>query len=187
MQIQHHKIKPIVEITTVSLNTPKPIINAYVEEIYRLGDSMNHTTNVKASMTTYSVFNETKIFDVLFNTIIDISTDVCKPDPKYNLILDNAWAATYQKGDYTKAHTHRPYVYSFVYFLNETNPSTPLIFTDSNFTHTPKKDQLIIFPSLLRHHVPKHSSDTDRIVIAGNMTYEMKPKYRTCSGKPQYS
>ena len=48
---------------------------------------------------------------------------------------------------------------------------SPLVFPNAEkpLKVTPKTSQMILFPSWIKHEVPEHSCDHDRIMIAGNL------------------
>ena len=61
-----------VKISSIKLETPESDLNEYANEIYRLGDSMNRTTNLKGTMTTYKVFQQTNKFNKILQEILNI-------------------------------------------------------------------------------------------------------------------
>ena len=167
--IHHHYLKSPVEVVTTSLESPSNHIQEYIAEAYRIGDSMNNTTNVKAWMSSYKVWEQTKIFNRLFEIIENLVNLLeCFNDPNMHYKITNAWSAVYKKGHYTIPHHHIPSNLSFVYYL-KTSGNTPLIFDQCNFPISPKDDEIIIFPSYLIHSVPEHQYEEDRICIAGNL------------------
>ncbi len=85
------------------------------------------------------------------------------------LVYDNFWAMVYKKGDYAQKHDHRPFEYSFAYFVKSKWYHPPLIFSDSGKKIRPKEGRFVAFPGYLTHHVPKHRYNNDRITISGNM------------------
>ena len=89
----------------------------------------------------------------------------------YNSTL---WFAKYNKGDYAKNHSHEPYaLFSWVYFINCSKGSSPLVFTTSGKKIKAEEGKCIIFPSHLRHHVPKNRCE-NRLTLVGNvMPYPM--------------
>ena len=170
MILNTHHIKVKSKIFTTNLNSSDNELSTLIDETYKLGDSMNKATNVQAAMSTYKIFNETQIFTDVLKKILKLIKGLgLITDPRYEMVIVDAWTASYKKGDNTKLHHHTPAHTSFVYYLNDTDPITPLSFPDAGFYHYPKKDDLIIFPSHLNHFVPAHQSDTERVVLAGNV------------------
>jgi hypothetical protein len=50
--------------------------------------------------------------------------------------------------------------------------SPPLIFPEVKQVFEPELGDLIIFPSYIKHFVPKSESENERIVVAGNISFE---------------
>tara|TARA_B100000287_G_scaffold43217_1_gene38994 strand:- start:68 stop:613 length:546 start_codon:yes stop_codon:yes gene_type:complete len=84
------------------------------------------------------------------------------------ILVGNFWANVYEKGDYAQSHDHKPYDFSFAYFVKSKWYYPPLVFTDSGKRIRPKEGKYVIFPSYLRHHVPKHRYNDTRITLSGN-------------------
>lgn len=171
MVIKKHYLKSPIEIIQTELGIPQEYKQQCINEIYRLGDSMNQKTNVKAIMTSYNIWNESKIFNILLNNIKIFISNIMSIDKRWKLILQDAWGAIYKKNNYTIPHNHLPSQISFVYYL-QSSGNTPLIFEGCNFQINPIDDMLIAFPSYLSHSVPEHIEEEDRICIAGNLNYK---------------
>jgi hypothetical protein len=92
-------------------------------------------------------------------------------DPIFKLRLKDLWGQYYNKGDYQVKHHHNPHYWSFVYYVNVPKRSAPLVFTNSNKKVFPKPGMLVVFPSYLYHHVPKHKCEEIRSVVSGNFVY----------------
>jgi len=168
MNINHHSIQSPTQIKTVQLGIPQEYKQKCIEEVYRLGDSMNQQTNVKAIMTTYHIWNESEVFNILLNNIKTLIHNIEPIDKRWEFALEDTWGAIYKKNSYTIPHCHSPFYISFVYYL-QSSGSTPLIFDGCDFQINPIDDMLVIFPSYLSHSVPKHMEEKDRICIAGNL------------------
>ena len=168
MNIHNYHVNHPTQVITTQLGVPQEYRQQCIKEIYRLGDSQNQQTNVKAIMTSYLIFNESKVFNKLLNNIqIFINNFIDKPyDLQY--VLRSAWGSIYKKDDYTIPHEHHPSHLSFVYYL-QSSGNTPLIFDNCDFQISPVDDRLAIFPAYLTHSVPKHGDEEDRVCIAGNL------------------
>ena len=81
----------------------------------------------------------------------------------------NFWANVYEKGDYARSHCHKPYDFSFAYFVKSKWYYPPLVFTDSRKRIRPKEGTFVAFPAYLMHHVPKHRFNDTRITLSGNL------------------
>ena len=80
----------------------------------------------------------------------------------------NFWANVYEKGDYGESHCHKPWDFSFAYFLKSKWYHPPLVFTESGKRIRPKEGRFVIFPGYLNHHVPKHRYNDTRITLSAN-------------------
>ena len=85
------------------------------------------------------------------------------------LRLYEYWGMLYKKGSQTAPHNHFPYALSFGYYINVPDESPPLIIGGEKLY--PKEGEVVIFPASTIHSVPKSSVD-DRVMIAGNFTYQ---------------
>ena len=85
------------------------------------------------------------------------------------LIDKNYWANVYEKGDYAQSHCHKPYDFSFAYFVKSNWYDSPLVFSDSGKRIRPKEGTFVAFPAYLMHHVPKHRYNDTRITLSGNL------------------
>ena len=81
----------------------------------------------------------------------------------------NFWANVYEKGDYAQSHNHKPWDFSFAYFVKSKWYDSPLVFSDSGKRIRPKEGRFIAFPAYLNHHVPKHRYNNTRITLSGNL------------------
>ena len=139
----------------------------FANQILEIGDKQNRLTNVKADMTEWQTF---------FPQWKDLSRDIVKNhlrklvgEIEATWIVHSLWGINYKKGDHTIFHDHSPSTFSFSYYVRASKESSPLIFSDIDYELLPKENDLIIFPSHLKHGVPSQISDSERIVISGNI------------------
>ena len=85
------------------------------------------------------------------------------------LICKNFWANVYERGDHAQSHCHKPYDFSFAYFVKSKWYYPPLVFTDTAKMIRPKEGTFVAFPAYLMHHVPKHRFKDTRITLSGNL------------------
>ena len=85
------------------------------------------------------------------------------------IYCESFWANVYEKGDYANSHCHKPFDYSFAYFVKTRWYYPSLVFTESGKRVRPKEGRYVIFPSYLMHHVPKHRYKDTRITLSGNL------------------
>lgn len=177
MVVNKFFLKHPTSITTTKLNIPLKYKNEVIDELYTIGDRQNKQTNVKAIMSSYFIWDETKVLNPLINKIFNTIGRVVPPaDPNLIYRLENCWSAIYKKGHYTIPHNHEAGYGSFIYYLKSNPNSSPLIFDDCDFTISPTDDLLVIFPGHLNHSVPPHTDNEDRIGIAGNFNLIQKPR-----------
>ena len=89
----------------------------------------------------------------------------------WRLKLKDLWGQYYRKDDYQIEHHHLPHHWSFAYYVNSPKGSAPLVFSESNKKIFPKSGMIVLFPSWLRHHVPKHKCEEIRSIVSGNFVY----------------
>ena len=148
-------------------NIPGQDNELYANQILKLGDQMERTTNVKADMTHWNTFlPEWKDLgmDVMENHLPEFVGEI---DAKF--VCYAMWGVSYSKGDYTVFHHHFPSLLSFIYYVKADEDSAPLVFSDIDYELHPKENDLIIFPSYLKHGVPTQMKDANRMSISGNI------------------
>ena len=124
-------------------------------------DAQNRKTNVKATMTDWTMAKHSQPIDDIKKFML--SSTNCKQ-------ISDFWGNIYRKGDYTINHDHLPHKYSAVYFLKSEPNFAPLIFDDDESSIIkPLEGRMVIFPASLRHSVPVHFSDETRITLAANI------------------
>ena len=136
-------------------------------------DEMGRKTSVKATMTKYDWDPKSDRLERLKNNILEFANYNCSfkwtGGVYARYFMWEFWANIYRKGDYTLSHDHRPQHLSFVYFLKTKWYYSPLVFSDSGKKIRPKEGTFVIFPSNVRHLVPKHRYRETRITLSGNM------------------
>ena len=93
---------------------------------------------------------------------------------RYMLKVGSFWANVYRKGDYAQPHCHKPSDFSFAYFVKVKWYDSPFVFADSGKRIRPKEGRYVIFPSYLKHYVPKNRYNDTRITLAGNFEINRK-------------
>jgi hypothetical protein len=170
--IQHnHYVQHPTKIINTILDIPKKYKQRCIEEAYKIGDKQNNRTNVKAIMSSYFIWNETQVFNLLIDNIlkkINLALPASSFSPNFTYSLEASWFAIYKSDHYTVPHHHLPADISFIYYLKANDSSSPLVFDQANFVIKPHDNLLVIFPSYLTHEVPIHKGE-DRICLAGNL------------------
>ncbi len=127
-----------------------------------------------ATMTSWNECFDIKEFctiaDWVYNIILGFNLN---QDKIFELKLKELWGQYYKKGDYQINHDHNPLSWSFVYYVNAPKGSAPLVFTSSNKKIFPKPGMLVLFPSWVYHHVPKHKCEEIRSIVSGDFFYSV--------------
>jgi len=134
--------------------------------IKQAGDNQNRKTNVKAYMTDWFMQRKYHIFNSVGDIAIKFAQEASPSEVQ--LELYDIWGAVYKRGDFTRNHDHWPHPWSFSYYV-KSDGTTPIIFPDSYHSLYPKTSDIILFPGILRHGVPIHESDEERIIVSGNI------------------
>ena len=163
-------------------NLDKHDNDLYEKQIRECGDVQSKKTNVKAEMTDWLLTEYESFRNLGIDIVVNHLPHLSKPTVDgsvFDWIITALWGNIYHKGDYTDPHDHMPAAYSFTYYVKVPEGSAPLILDDLGEIWTPKEGDLVLFPAHLKHSVPKHTIDEDRISIAGNLTtaWDIKGKY----------
>lgn len=139
--------------------------------------------------------HENQDFLLLRDKILNFSTNAFKyaaVSDDFTPVITNMWAIINRPGDYNRSHMHQNNYLSGVFYLKIPHNSGSLVFFDprpqaevisppktenepinlsSLVNWDPKENDLIIFPSWLRHEVEINTSAEDRIVVSFNIAY----------------
>jgi hypothetical protein len=162
------KVKSEVDVLILHYPYHKELKQEVCHYLKNQKDCQNKSTNVKATMTDWSI--TTPQIEKLKPFIISNIQTFLFPTKGY--IFNNFWANIYYKGDYTIEHDHIPNAYSFVYFLDVKKYHPPLIFSFDKKKIYPEDGKIVIFPSILKHSVPKNKYEETRITLAGNISWQ---------------
>lgn len=150
-----------------------------IDEIYRLGDSMNYSTNVKALMTSYRIYENSSVFNYLINNIFKSITICPWIISSAHTKFSSVWGAVYKENEEAMIHNHGNALMSFVLYLQIDQTSSPLkIHTNPEIIIYPKVNDLIMFRGYVNHSVPPLPKviNKDRVVIAGNLVEALNLK-----------
>ena len=166
-------MKDVRELYDDSSNNVLELLNNDLIKIIKMvGDTQNRKTNVKADMTDWFMQREYPIFNSVGDIAIKFAQEASPCEVQ--LELCDIWGAIYKRGDFTKAHDHWPHPWSFSYYVKSAG-TTPITFPDSPCYFYPKTNNMILFPGILRHGVPSHESDEERIIVSGNINIRHNP------------
>jgi|TARA_R110002074_G_scaffold193663_2_gene359525 hypothetical protein len=157
---------PVIE----TLHTDVDLQNVLVRKCKSIGDEQKRKTNVKADMTNFFMHETDKDFEAIANKAIELAHDNNPLPVNLKMSTYDCWGAVYKKGDMSRRHDHWPYIWSWVYNVECCDNCTPLVFNDTTYSIKPKVGRLTMFPGWIKHSVPEHKCDHDRIVVAGNIS-----------------
>ena len=136
-----------------------------------IGDVQKSSTNVQASMTGWYMHETDSDFMEVCRMAMDFAYEN-SPRQGVPFMPYDCWGAIYSKGNYTKTHEHWPQIWSWVYNVECCEKCSPLVFNDApqgaHYVY-PNSGNMILFPGWIRHSVPEHQCDHDRIILAGNL------------------
>ena len=164
----------IQDVRTLYDDSTENVLEANINDclikiIKQVGDIQNRKTNVKAYMTDWFMQRKYHIFNSVGDIAIKFAQEASPSEVQ--LELYDIWGAVYKRGDFTKNHDHWPHTWSFSYYV-KSDGTTPIIFPDSPYSPYslyPKTNDIVLFPGILRHGVPIHESDEERIIVSGNI------------------
>ena len=148
-------------------------------DIRDAGDHLGGRTAAKCLMTRWDMHMVCKEFvdvaekakEIAYACPLATKTDTNGKTLIVPLYLNDTWGLIYTKGQSAKVHNHWPSLWSYTYCIFACENCSPLVFPNANepLSVTPKTSQIIVFPSWLKHEVPNHPCDHDRIMISGNL------------------
>ena len=167
-----HMKFPVIEEFYIDWNLQNIIAN----KCRSLGDEQKKKTNVKADMTSWFMHEIDDSFNEIANQAIKIAYD--NSPSAVALTTYDCWGAGYKKGDWTKNHDHWPQIWSWVYNVDCCDSCAPLVFHDSRdeknpnhaYSLVPKTGRFTMFPGWIKHSVPVHQCNHNRIIVAGNIS-----------------
>ena len=154
--------------------------NAQLEQdIREAGDYLGGRTAAKCLMTRWDMHTVYESFVLVSEKAMEIAdscpiatkTDTDGKPLKVPLYLNDTWGLVYTTGQSAKVHSHWPSLWSYTYCVSACEECSPLVFPNAQepLSVLPKTSQMIVFPSWLKHEVPIHKCEHDRIMISGNL------------------
>ena len=176
---QHPKNRPFqvgYPLIQQHVDLPEGVDEELIQIIKGRGDTQRHKTNVKADMTDWFMQKQHPQFQL----VGDVAIELAKRESPYDMAMElfDCWGVIYQKDDWTKAHDHWPHPWSFVYYIRCGADDSPLAFPDGyqgEHHLKPVSGDMILFPGHLRHKVPRQTHDSERIIVAGNISPMLLP------------
>ena len=163
------KVKQITELDNDQLE----------QDIRESGDYLGGRTAAKCLMTRWDMHTVYESFVLVSEKAMEIAdscpiatkTDTDGNSLKVPLYLNDTWGLVYTTGQSAKVHNHWPSLWSYTYCVSACEDCSPLVFPNAQkpLSVSPKTSQMIVFPSWLKHEVPIHKCEHDRIMISGNL------------------
>ena len=151
-------------------------------DIKEAGDYLGGRTAAKCLMTRWDMHTVYESFVLVSEKAMEIAdscpvatkTDTDGTPLKVPLYLNDTWGLVYVTGQSTKVHNHWPSLWSYTYCINACENCAPLIFPNAEklLSVNPQTSQMVLFPAWIKHEVPVHTCEHDRIMIAGNLNVE---------------
>lgn len=144
--------------------------NELMELIDKRGDEQNHSTNVKAQMTSYHM-QDIGPFKKLRNYMKEMVEQISLNEngSHADVVFKSLWGAKYVSGEIAIEHDHWPASYSLVYYIDVPHQCPAgLVFSEANIMKKVYTGLLLCFNGTVRHHVPKVEYRGNRYVAAGN-------------------
>lgn len=143
-----------------------------------LGDKQDRKTNLQGFMTSYTIHHETDVYNSLLSKIACVINSLVGErlvvSGFSSFTFHSAWVGIYNSiGDYAKPHKHDPSFLSFCYYLQASEDSSPLVFTENGCSIQPSTGKLVVFPSDAIHEVPPQSVKEERVIFAGNLKVDI--------------
>ena len=152
------------------------------KDIREAGDYLGGRTPAKCLMTRWDMHTVYESFVLVSEKAMEIAeacplstkTDTDGNPLKIPLYLNDTWGLVYTTGQSAKVHNHWPSLWSYTYCVSACEECSPLMFPNAQepLSVAPKTSQMIVFPSWIKHEVPIHKCEHDRIMLSGNLNVD---------------
>ena len=119
------------------------------------------------TMTDWDLYTSQEHVKTMVDWVQRIIDDQFNP-PEHDFKTVETWAVTYKEGEDIDWHSHGISSYSFVYYVNVPEGSSPLLFQNPEGIIDPKPGKVVIFESRLKHKVPPNNCN-GRCAVSGNI------------------
>ncbi len=163
---------PIITQQVPQWETLNPLLE---KGIRASGDKQSHSTNVKADMTDFRMWEPDQPAFEQFQVICKYALEMVMANsppqavPFLKPSVTDCWGVVYKKDEYTLQHDHWPSMWSFTYYVNVTDDCAPIVFPNAKLSVQPKNGMICMFPGWIAHYVPKQEGSHERVMIAGNI------------------
>ena len=159
-------------------------------DIREAGDYLGGRTAAKCLMTRWDMHTVYESFVLVSEKAMEIAeacplatkTDTEGAPLEVPLYLNDTWGLVYTTGQSAKVHNHWPSLWSYTYCVSACEECSPLVFPNAEkpLSVTPKTSQMVVFPAWIKHEVPVHTCDHERIMLSGNLNVD-KPEEKASS------
>ena len=149
------------------------------KDIREAGDYLGGRTAAKCLMTRWDMHTVYESFVLVSEKAMEIAeacplatkTDTEGAPLEVPLYLNDTWGLVYTTGQSAKMHNHWPSLWSYTYCVSACEECSPLVFPNAKepLSVTPKTSQMVVFPAWIKHEVPVHTCDHERIMLSGNL------------------
>ena len=149
------------------------------KDIREAGDYLGGRTAAKCLMTRWDMHTVYESFVLVSEKAMEIAeacplatkTDTEGAPLEVPLYLNDTWGLVYTTGQSAKVHNHWPSLWSYTYCVSACEDCSPLVFPNAKepLSVTPKTSQMVVFPAWIKHEVPIHTCDHERIMLSGNL------------------
>lgn len=119
------------------------------------------------TMTDWDLYSSQEHVKTMVDWVQRIIDDQFDP-PEHDFKTVETWAVTYKEGEDIEWHNHGISCYSFVYYVNVPEGSSPLLFQNPEGIIDPKPGKVVIFESRMKHKVPPNKCN-GRCAVSGNI------------------
>ena len=175
----------VKQITELSMANPE-----LERDIREAGDYLGGRTAAKCLMTRWDMHTVYESFVLVSEKAMEIAeacplatkTDTEGAPLEVPLYLNDTWGLVYTTGQSAKVHNHWPSLWSYTYCVSACEECSPLVFPNAKepLSVTPKTSQMVVFPAWIKHEVPVHTCDHERIMLSGNLNVD-KPEEKISS------
>ena len=136
-------------------------------------DALDHTTNVKANMTSFEKLVDDPVYDKLHSTVLSmLRTCLCLRTP-HKIVpingISESWAMKHEEGEKTILHSHLGYTWAGSFCIQSDEGASELVFPDMDFATHYTKNTLYLWPSSMHHMATPHKSKNPRYTLAFNI------------------
>ena len=147
------------------------------KDIRKAGDHFEGRSAAKCFRTRLDMSTFYESFVIVSEKAVEIANTcpLTTRTDKVPLCRGSSWGLIYTTGHSANVHNHWPSLWSYTYCVSACEKCSPLVFPNAQepLSVIPKTSQMIVFPSWIKHEVPIHNCEHDRIMISGNLNFNI--------------